>query len=133
VSPSTCRDIWLNEGFATYAEWIWAQESGGPSIAESARDAHRTADSPVPPGEPGPEELFQRTVYDRGALALHALSVAMGDDAFRRLLVAWVERFGGGTASTADLLALAEELSGVELDQVVRDWVYGRSLPPFPG
>jgi len=133
VSPSTWRDIWLSEGFATYAEWIWEQESGGPAIAESARRAHGAADLGVPPGDPGPEELFQPTVYQRGALALHALSVAMGDGAFRRLLVEWVERFGGGTASTADLLALAEELSGADLDRVVQDWVYGAVLPPLPG
>jgi len=133
VSPATWRDIWLNEGFATYAEWVWAQERDGRSIAESARAAHAEADFGVPPGDPGPTELFLPTVYRRGALALHALSAAMGDEAFRALLREWVDRFGGGTASTSDLLALAEELSGRDLDAVVQDWVYGPALPPFPG
>jgi len=132
VSPSTWRDIWLSEGFATYAEWIWSAERGGPAIADAARAAHAEADDGVPPGDPGPAELFLPTVYRRGALALHALSVAMGDEAFRQLLREWVVRFGGGSASTADLLALAEELSGVELDDVVDAWVYGVGLPPFP-
>ena len=87
----------------------------------------------MPPGDPGTEELFQPTVYVRGGLALHALSVAMGDDAFRRLLRQWPHRFGGGSASTADLLALAEELSGRVLDQLFDEWVHGVVLPPFPG
>ncbi|HEU5083080.1 MAG TPA: M1 family metallopeptidase [Acidimicrobiales bacterium] len=133
VSPATWKDIWLNEGFATYAEWIWQQEAGGPSIADSARAAHRSADYGVPPGDPGTEELFQPTVYVRGGLALHALSVAMGDDAFRQLLREWQRRFAGSTASTADLLALGEELSGRDLDQLFDDWVHGAALPPFPG
>ena len=132
VSVATWRDIWLNEGFATYAEWIWLQESGGPTIEQSARRAHAVADFGVPPGEPGPEELFQPTVYLRGGLALHALADAVGDDTFRALLREWFARHDDGHASTADLLALAEELSGQQLDELFDRWVYGAELPPLP-
>lgn len=132
VSPATWMDIWLNEGFATYAEWVWAEESGGPSIASSARATHARSDFGVPPGDPGPEELFQGTVYLRGGLVLYALSQEIGDETFARLLPAWVERHGGGTASTGDLRALAEELSGVDLGDFFDAWVYGAELPPLP-
>lgn len=132
VSPATWKDIWLNEGFATYSEWIWAEAAGIRTVEESAAAVHARSDFGVPPGDPGPEELFQGTVYLRGGLALHALEVEIGDEAFDRLLKSWVERFGGGTASTADLQALAEELSGRELGPLFDTWVYGAALPPLP-
>lgn len=132
VSPASWRDIWLNEGFATYAEWIWEQESGGATIAESARATHPRADFGVPPGEPGPAELFHPTVYLRGGLVLHALSVEIGEDAFRSLLREWFARHDDTAASTDDLLALAEEVSGQELDGLFDAWVYGEELPGLP-
>ena len=108
------------------------QESGGQSIADSARSTHAAAAFEVPPGEPGAEELFHPSVYLRGGLALHALSVEMGDEAFRALLREWPARHDGGTASTEDLEDLAEELSGKELGPVFEAWVYGEELPPLP-
>jgi aminopeptidase N len=133
VSPASWNDIWLNEGFTTYAEWIWLQEAYGQPIRTSAERAHAGADYGIAPGEPGNEELFQPTVYIRGGLALHALSVAMGDEAFRALLEEWPSRFQHSAASTADLRALAEELSGQDLGGLFDAWVYGTALPPFPG
>ncbi len=132
VSPASWMDIWLNEGFATYAEWIWESESGGRSIEESAAATHARADFGVPPGDPGPEELFQGTVYLRGGLALYALSKEIGDEAFGEVLVSWAERYASDSASTDDLRALAEEVSGQDLDDFFDQWVYGEALPPLP-
>lgn len=132
VSLASWQDIWLNEGFTTYAEWIWLQEAYDQTIATSAERAHARADFGVAPGDPGNEELFQPTVYVRGGLALHAVSVAIGDDAFRQLLREWPRRHRHSHASTADLRALAEELSGQDLGPVFDAWVSGAPLPPFP-
>ncbi len=132
VSPSTWKDIWLNEGFATYSEWVWAADSGGPTIEESAAATHARADFGVPPGDPGPEELFQGTVYLRGGLALYALSREIGETTFAELLRTWARRHASGTASTADFRMLAEELSGSDLGGFFDEWVYGSALPPLP-
>jgi len=119
VSPGRWADIWLNEGWATYASWIWAESRGGQSAdARFTTVMNRSSTSSTWStvlADPGPLGLFGTAVYDRGAALLHALRVKIGDDAFWELAQTWVERFGGGTATTTDFAALSEEVSGQDL------------------
>lgn len=132
VSPARWDDIWLNEGFATYAQWLWLEEAGFDTLENVATV---TLDTWAADGGPvsRPEELFGTVSYEGGALVLHALRRTIGDDAFFEGVREWVVRHGDSAATTADLLALMEEVGGVDLDEFRRDWIDADVLPPtFP-
>jgi aminopeptidase N len=137
VTPSTWRDIWLNEGFATWAEWSWDEASGGPSVQDRFDENHaRPEDDPlwaVAPGDPGAEDLFAEAVYTRGAMALHALEARIGEEAFATLLRRWVSENAGQNVATADLVALAEDVSGQQLDDFFTRWVDTPGKPDDDG
>ncbi len=138
VSPTTWQDIWLNEGFATFAQWLWVEHSGGPAAyqQEVAGSYAFMADGSYPlPGDPGPdgEDMFHYSVYLRGGLTLHALRVEVGDQATWDILQAWAERYAYGNAATADFIGLAEELTGRDLDALFQAWLFDRTMPALPG
>jgi aminopeptidase N len=136
VTLAHWRDIWLHEGFACYAEWLWSEESGGPSADEQARRFWTQLDE-LPQdlvlGDPGPELMFDDRLYKRGALFLHALRRTVGDDAFFGLLRAWTSRFAHGSATTEEFVALAAEQCGAEVGSLVDPWLRDVSLPALPG
>ena len=121
------KHIWLNEGFATYMEWIWSEHSGGATAQQifdfyasiPAEDAFWTTVI----GDPGPEHLFDGPVYDRGAMTLHALRLDIGDADFFRLLARWTARQSGGNVRTEEFVALAERVSGEQLDAFFTAWL----------
>jgi aminopeptidase N len=84
-------------------------------------------------GDPGPGELFSPSmVYERGALTLHALRLHLGDEVFFTILRTWMERFHNGNATTEDFMALAEEISGEQLDDFFQSWLFEPALPDLP-
>jgi aminopeptidase N len=135
VTPATWRDIWLNEGFATYAQWLWSDHTGARSVDSAAEEAHAgasTIDYRVDLADPGPTQLFDKQMYDRGALALHALRLTVGDESFFSTLRTWVDRYRYGNASIDDFVSVAEEVSGRQLDEFFADWLGPAEPPPLP-
>jgi aminopeptidase N len=134
VTLETWRDTWLNEAFATYAELLWAQ-SQDPKIDIAAWISHTVEMGGPgmnhPPASPATgADILEPAVYQRGALALHALRTAVGDDTFFKILQTWVQRFGGANATAEDFIALSEELSGQDLTDLFQTWLYADHLPP---
>ncbi|MBC9956637.1 M1 family metallopeptidase [Yimella sp. cx-51] len=135
VTMETLQDIWLHEGFACYSEWLWSQESGGPSTAEKA--AHHHAALLRKPqnlvlGSPGIAEVFDDRVYKRGALTVHAVRCRLGDEAFFDLLRAWIAEHNGENVTTADFVAFTQAHTGVAIDDLIDAWVYRTELPELP-
>ena len=132
ITPADWGDIWLNEGFATYAEWLWLEHTEGPAaldqITAGTREQLALAALP-PPGIPPPDDLFNASVYRWGGLTLHALRLEIGDDAFFTTLRTYVARYGGSTARTEDFIAVAEEIAGRPVDDVFDAWLYGETIP----
>lgn len=131
VSLERWEDIWLNEGFATYAEALW-EEASDPSFSYDQWLSESLAAGPILEArvhDPGVDQLFGPHVYIRGALTLHALRLEVGDDAFFEILRTWVERYGGGNATSIEFEALAEEVSGADLADLFDAWLRAEELP----
>ncbi|WP_068055339.1 M1 family metallopeptidase [Nocardia xishanensis] len=129
------RDIWLHEGFACYAEWIWSEASGGPSADQLARAArHNLARQPqdIVIGDPGPKRMFDDRVYKRGALTLHALRLELGEAGFADLLHEWVRRYRHSSVTTEEFTDLAGHYSLVPLRPLWDNWLREEPLPQLP-
>jgi aminopeptidase N len=127
--------VWLNEGFATYGEWLWTEHVGGPSADASARRVHDSLaeNAAVLPGDPGADHLFdEQAVYLRPAVMLEAVRTTVGDDNFFTILKTFTSRFAGKNASTKDFVAVANEVSKQDLTSLFDAWLYQPALPPLP-
>jgi aminopeptidase N len=134
VSVHNWRDIWCNEGFASYAEWLWSNHIGEGTEQQNFDFLYNQvpADDPfwqVLPGDPGPANQFSGAVYDRGAMTLQALRNLVGDQAFFATLKAWVKGRKEGNGSVGDFIALAEKTSGKQLDALFRTWLFTAGKP----
>jgi aminopeptidase N len=132
VSLRQWRDVWLNEGPATYAQWLWTEHEGGPSAKQAFERAYADAKAELwadPPGAPTKDKLFGQSVYLRGGLTLGALRQTVGDDAFFRILKRWTAERAGGNGTTEQFIALAEEVSGQQLDGFFQAWLYNTTRP----
>lgn len=134
VTAQRWRHIWLHEGFACYAEWLWSQHSGARSADELARHYYdKLAASPqdLVLADPGPKDMFDDRVYKRGALTLHALRKHLGDTDFFALLRDWTTRYRHSTAVTDDFTGLAAQYSDSSLRALWQAWLYSEQLPPL--
>ncbi|MEU1533501.1 M1 family metallopeptidase [Streptomyces fagopyri] len=134
VSVERWKDIWLNEGFATYAQWLWSEHQGVRSAHDSFLAGYdtRPADSTfwqTVVADPQRDTMFASAVYQRGAMTLQMLRERIGDTAFFKLLPAWTKLHRYGNANTADFIRLAEKISGQQLDDLFKTWLFTPGKP----
>ncbi|MCB0746948.1 MAG: M1 family metallopeptidase [Ignavibacteriae bacterium] len=122
VTLESWKDIWLNEGFATYSEALyWENESGFSSLKSTMNSFLTNFDGTT---LYNPENLFSRITYNKGAWVLHMLRKEIGDDNFFSLLKSYYEKFKYKNASTADFEELASEISNKDLSKFFNQWIY---------
>ncbi len=131
VSPAEWDDIWLNEGFATWADLYWVDPFLEFDVFDTVYED--VAEQNLPPIKGlDPTSLFDLNVYDRGGLTLEAIRRTIGDDEFFGLLQAWIERHANGAATTDDFLTLVDERHGADVRALAESWIFDPDVPVLP-
>jgi aminopeptidase N len=135
VTLTKWRDIWVAEGFAEFSSWLWSEHSGDETAQELFSDFYATPASETdfwnpPPGNPGGGgDVFDTSIYERGAMTLQALRVKLGDATFFKVLRAWFDAGNGGNATTADFTVFASAVAKRDLRHFFDVWLYQPGKP----
>lgn len=144
VTENDWNDVWLSEGFATYFTLLYTEfASGRDAFADGLRRSRDTVlrleqslpNTPVIHRNLDEASISPNNslVYQKGAWTLHMLRREIGTDAFWRGIRLYYERHMNGLASTADLRAAMEQVSGQKLDGLLSQWLTRSGVPAVSG
>jgi aminopeptidase N len=136
VSVAKWADLWIAEGTATYFEVLWPNRNNLAAFDEEMRGIYDFvfANKVGPAVVDAPEEMFSNRTYLRGASALYALRLVVGDRTFFRILKTFATNYRGRNASSEDFIRVAQSVSGeLSVTDLLRAWLYDKAVPPLPG
>ncbi len=121
------RDVWLNEGFASFMEWRWSENHGGDSAQKILMSYYSyPANSSfwkLAIADPGAAHVFDGAIYGRGAMTLQALRNRVGDEVFWQIVRTWIAEQKGGNGSTEEFEEVASRVSGQDLTAFFTAWL----------
>ncbi|HET6704691.1 M1 family metallopeptidase [Amycolatopsis sp.] len=130
LTPARWSDIWLNEGFATYSEWLYQEKFNNIPVQQTfAKTYAGEKDWSGEVADPGRDHIFDDLVYNRGAMTLHALRTKIGDRDFFRLLTLWPAAHRYGNVSTRQFIEFVERLTNRDLGSFFDTWLYRPGKP----
>ncbi|PKP53936.1 MAG: hypothetical protein CVT92_01870 [Bacteroidetes bacterium HGW-Bacteroidetes-1] len=143
VTCATWSDIWINEGFATYSNYLAQEMLNGWSSGQTFMigTQNNVISQPggsvyVPEDEATPENVWRifngRLSYDKGAAIIHTLRHEINNDAtFFALMNAFQVQFSDSTATGEDFRMVAEAIAGMDFEQFFEQWYYGEGYPKY--
>lgn len=133
VSLENWKDIWLKEGPATYASWLWHSKNDPAALKRTAiYNENHFLDTEYSVAEPSPDNLYTGESYTGGALVLYALQQEVGDETFFKILQTFARQYQYGNAGTDEFMAVAEDVSGRDLTAFFDAWLFSERMPELP-
>lgn len=133
VSVHHWRDMWLNEGFATFSEWLWSEKHAGKTGQQEFDGLYATPASSsfwaLKIGDPGAHHEFDGPVYDRGAMVAQAMRNRLGDATFFRIIRGWTAKHRYGNAQIEDFVAYASKVAKQDLRHFFQVWLFTGEKP----
>jgi aminopeptidase N len=131
LTPYVWQHIWLNEGFATYTEWLYSEQHGGQTAQKFFDDAYASAGTSWKGkvADPGRDHIFDDLVYTRAAMTLHQVRKAIGDKAFFAMVKAWPAQHRYGNDTTAEFTAFVQRYTHKDLRPLWQAWLYTEGKP----
>jgi aminopeptidase N len=130
LTPQHWSDIWLNEGFATYSEWLWQEKFQNVPVQQNFDQTYAGEDNwDGKVADPGRDHIFDDLVYNRGAMTLHTLRLKIGDRDFFTILKQWPSTHRYGNVSTQDFINFVERTTHRNLDSFFHTWLYQPGKP----
>ncbi len=140
----TMRDwthAWINESFATYGEYLWSRhdlgaDEGAVNLLNKKNaylnEAKNRYTRPIVFNRWNrPNDMFDRHLYQKGAVVLHMLRDVLGDEPFRQAMSIFLKRHAFGAADTNDLINAIRTATGQDPQWFFDQWLYGAGHPIF--